>query len=231
VQTLLDLEDELPGRVTRDPLTTADAARGYTGGVITALDLRLINLTSTRLEAYDVQADYAWRNGKAGDFRFYLIATWQPHLERQAVSGSSFTDYAGYNLGLLTSRNNGGLTWTKGPWMLGWNGQYYDSYFVYTATNTPAQIASAVLNQGSDRIPHQMYHDLVASYRFPASRVRAKGLLADTEIAFGLKNAFDTDPPIVATVNSAGGASNGFSYSTYGDPRLRRFTLIVRKHF
>ena len=54
----------------------------------------------------------------------------------------------------------------------------------------------------------------------------AGGLLADSQISFGVQNVFNTSPPIEASsILLAGG------YSSYGDPRLRRYALVVTKNF
>ena len=168
-----------------------------------------------------------WQTSTSGQFLFNIVGTWQPTLDRQFAPGSTFSNSAGYNLGVLEWRGNGGVTWQDGPWTVGWNAQYYHSYFVYSATSTDAVIAAAVLNQGSARIPSQTYHDLVVTHRFADAEGAAGGVLSGTEWSLGIQNVFDKTPPILASISSAPTSA----YSLYGDGRMRRFTLTVRKHF
>lgn len=222
---ILSLEDDLPGRVTRAPLTDADRALGFTGGVITSIDTRAVNIARTRVEAYDFQADYTLRTERLGTFHLYAVATWQPHFQRQTTARSAAVDSVGFSNGQLEWRGNAGLNWESGPWTLGWNAQYYGSYRPWAATDAPATINAVVLNQGSDTIPSQTYHDVFLRYRFGADARFPHVAFANTEILLGIQNIFDQSPPILASTGTTGG------YSTYGDPRLRRFSISVRKHF
>ncbi len=98
-------------------------------------------MAETRLEAYDLQVDYALRTDRLGAFSFYAIATMQPYLERRTLSTASFLDSVGFNNGQLKYRGNAGVSWERGAWNLGWDAQYYHSYFVYAETDTPTQAA------------------------------------------------------------------------------------------
>src|SRR5690606_10368906 len=131
----------------------------------------------------------------------------------------------GFNNGPLKWRGNVGMDWENGPLALSWNAQYYDSYLAYTATASAASAASTVLSQGSASIPDQIYHDLIAMYRFDRAGPRSRGILDNSEISVGIQNLFDKSPPIIAS----GFISAG--YSTYGDPRLRRYSISWRKSF
>ena len=88
--------------------------------------------------------------------------------------------------------------------------------------NGQSIVDSAITAQGARRIPSQSYSDLHISYDFK----NAKGLLDGVRISAGIQNIFDKKPPVVAISSyiQAG-------YSTYGDPRLRRFTVSLRKSF
>jgi iron complex outermembrane recepter protein len=229
--TALANEDALPGRITRLPLTAADSAKGFTGGVINAFDLTSVNAASTHVQAYDLQANYSWHPEGLGEFQFYALATWEPHFKRHLLPSAPVLDSAGFNTGPLKWRGNGGFTWSNGPWALGWNIQYYDSYFLYTAGSAPALIADTILNQGAAKVPSEIYNDLFIAYRFDRSSAFAGGALRGTEVNFGIQNVFDKEPPIIAGTGLAGGTFAQSGYSPYGDPRLRRFTLTVRKSF
>ncbi len=216
LQFVIDNADTLAGRVMRGANLPGDDPSW--AGPITSLDATLLNIAQTSLEAFDIQFDYTVQAGTYGEFRGYALATWQPDYRNQVFPADPVVDSVGYIGGPLEWRGNVGLDWTRGPLRLSWNMQYYDSYFVYFATSSPGTINSRTLNQGSPTIPSQRYHDLIATYRF--------GDAGTSEISFGIQNLLDTSPPIVATT-SAG--SEG--YSTYGDPRLRRFSISFRKAF
>lgn len=223
VQELVDLEDILAGRIVRAPLSDEDIALGYTGGAITTIDRRFVNIARTLVGAYDIQADYTLPTQRHGDIHFYAVATWQRAFERQAVPSAAITDMVGFDSGPGEWRGNAGLTWEHGPWSLNWNTQYYDSYRPYGSTATAATIDGIVLNQGSARIPAQMYHDVLAGYTFDQSSKALGGLLALTKFSIGIRNVFDEAPPIVV------GRPEG--YSSYGDPRMRVYALSIRKSF
>ncbi len=225
-QTLINLEDNFPGRIERAPLTAPDQALGYTGGVITKMNLRNLNLAGKRVEAWDVQADYTWKPEGWGEFQAFAVATWQPHLESKFYAGAPWVETVGYST-TVKFRGNGGLTWTKGAWTLGWNAQYFGSYFVYNSAASEAVRATAILNQGSATIPSQAYHDISASYRWARNPKGWQRLLAGSQLTLGVQNTFNTMPPIIATITPLGSSS----YSTIGDPRMRRYTLSLRKKF
>lgn len=220
-QALVNFEDQFPGRVVRDPLE-AGAPSNYTGGRITLLDVRPLNFARTRLGAYDIQADYTLQTRSVGDFRLFAVATYQKSFERIGAPGSAFLDSVGFNGGLLKWRGNAGVSWDRGPLTVGWSTQYFDSYRAYAAGSASSVIASTTLAQGSASIPRQIYHDLFMRYAFTGA---SPALLEGTEIALGIQNVFDKDPPIVATTATVGG------YSTFADPRLRRYSINLRKRF
>jgi len=222
-QTLLDLEERYPGRVTRGPLSEADVALGYTGGPVTAMNISAINIAGTQLEAFDFQLDYTLDTARLGQFRWYAIGTNAVYLKRKTSPIAPVDDAVGFTSGLLEWRGNLGLTWSRSAWMVDWNAQYFDDYKVYVSTATPAARATAIQQQGSDTVRSQMYHDLLVSYRF--AEAAFKGVLAGTEVSLGIQNVFDESPPILATLATTGG------YSTYGDPRLRRYSIALSKRF
>ncbi len=223
-QDILNNEGILSDRIEREQLTQDDIDMGFTGGAISSMDLRLANLSNTFLEAYDTQLDYTWRTDGYGSFRAFALFTWQPHLRRQILPDAQPVDSVGFNGGVLEWRGNGGLTWDRGSWAASWSFQYYDDYLVYQADATPEFATLSSAGQGSDTIPRQIYHDLHLRYRF-GEQPQFGGLLRDAEILVGIQNIFDTLPPIIATSSPFGG------YSVYADPRLRRYSLTLRKNF
>ncbi|MEJ0039602.1 MAG: TonB-dependent receptor [Gammaproteobacteria bacterium] len=222
INDVLSFEDILPGRVTRAPLTDADRAAGYTGGIVTSVDTRQLNIGTTELSAVDVQADYRWTIGDWGQFGASAVATYNPQFERRFTPTQSATDYVGFQ-NILKWRGNLGLSWSRGPWQAAWNTQFYDSYHQYTPTTTAAAIAASILNQGASRIPAQAYSD--ASIAINLAAVGDGSVVRGTELRVAVQNIFDRKPPVMSTTAGTQG------YSRYGDPRLRRFTVSLSKHF
>jgi outer membrane receptor protein involved in Fe transport len=148
--------------------------------------------------------------------------SWRPELRRQPVITAPVYQYSGFYNGPLIWRGNAGFDWTLGRWSILYNAQFYDSYKVNNAEETQSSVNYDVLSQGSARIPSQLYHDLYVSYTIPG---RA-GVLGNVQISAGVQNLFDKSPPIIATLSPANSG-----YSNYGDPRLRRFTLSLKKSF
>ena len=222
---IISAEDQFPGRVLRNPLTPQDAALGYTGGVINTIDQSQLNFAKTRLTAIDIQADYSFDTARVGSFHLYGLASYEPELRRKVLPGQPFLNSVGLLDGPVKWRGNFGLDWTKGNVSVNYGAQFYGSYLVYRSTATPSTIASTILNQGSSRIPFQMYHDISVTYKFSAADSGSP--LHGLEMTLGVQDLFDKQPPIFANAST----SSGSIYSVYGDPRLRRFSLMVKKHF
>ena len=221
----VDFEDSVPGTVTRAPLTPEDEALGYTGGAVVAIDVAALNVASSKVEAYDFQVNYEWRTAQFGEFELYAVATRQSALGSRVLSNLPEIDRVGFSDGPLEWRGNVGLNWNVASWRLGWNTQYFDSYKVYRSGADTTEIATFALNQGSASIPSQTYHDFFAQYEFAGSQQFRDSFLDGVDLRIGIQNVFDESPPIVATVAPFGG------YSTYGDPRLRRYSILLRKRF
>ena len=218
---VLLLTQFFPERVLRAPLTDADRARGFTGGAIQFLDRRLVNLANTRVEVWDLRADYEIISMNRGKFRFYAAATKQTEYITRVIPSAAAVNSVGFRDGPLSLRFNAGLDWIKGNWTVSWNSQYYDDYLVTNSSGTSSALFIAV--QGSNRIPSQDYHDLNIQYRFIGARF---SLLKNADISVGIENVFNDYPPVMAL---GFGSSFAGTYSFYGDPRLRRFSLSLHK--
>ncbi len=223
IQFLLDNESRYPDRIIRGQKLPDDATE-WAGPILT-IDASATNIARTKVEAYDVQADYLM-DTRIGALRWYAVATYQPHYKNLLLPDSPSIEYVGYTGGPLKFRGNMGLTWDRGPLSLNWNAQYYDGYRVYTPTATAATVSRQISIQGSEMLPSQMYHDMYASYRVDGLRGLLGSVFANSEISIGVQNVFDKVPPIIASTDTI---SPGYSY--YGDPRLRRYTISVRKSF
>ncbi|USQ97220.1 TonB-dependent receptor [Caulobacter sp. RL271] len=220
----LQNEDQFPGRVRRAALTDADRARGYTAGVITAIDTTSFNIGRTFVEAVDLQGDYLIPTERLGDFRLRAAATWQPHLRRRTDPRSPALDYVDYADGPLSWRANGGLDWSKGGTTLGFNVYFYGGYRIFGRSDIAERIAQLTLWQGADRVPSQAYVDLFASRRITFGQA-----LKDAEVRLGVQNLLDHRPPVIA--DRVGFGLDAFNYSTYGDPRRRRLELGLVARF
>lgn len=216
-QEILDLEDILPGRVVRGPNLPSDPV-GY-AGVITELDTSLFNTAASKIEAWDFQAEYEYDLKSWGELQLYGVATLQTTLESQTISTSPVVDRIGYSDGPLKWRGNVGAVWKMGAWTSSINTQWYDDYLVYPSNASDWTQETSTLAQGSKRIDSQAYTDISTRYTFK------DGPLNGMWISAGIRNVFDTSPPILATADSRGG------YSTYGDPRGRTYVLSLQKSF
>ncbi len=221
--TLLANEDLAPGRVTRAELTQEDIDANYTGGVITAIDTSSINFARTSVRSFDVQIDYLF-DTTHGSLRAYALASYLSDYITQFQPGAPLIDNAGHST-RLQWRGNAGLVFERDAWSLDWNMQYFDSYLFYPATLPAASIPFYIAEQGSDTIPRQIYHDLVGRLRLSDLVGLSSGIFANTDVQIGIRNIFNTSPPTLATFVPSGG------YSFFGDPRLRRYSISVRKRF
>ncbi len=218
---VLQHEDQFPGRVIRAPLTEADRAKGYSAGVVTAVDTTSFNIGRTLVEAIDFQAVYRLPTPDLGDLQFHVAATWQLNLRRRANADSPWVDLVGLADGPLEWRANGGVDWSRGPLAVGLNAAFYDSYRPQASYLLASAAASKVVQQGAARIPAQVYVDLYGARRL--SFLEARGF-ASAEIRFTVQNLLDHQPPVVVSQIAP-------NFSPYGDPRLRRFELSLVGRF
>ncbi|MEJ1964508.1 MAG: TonB-dependent receptor [Gammaproteobacteria bacterium] len=222
VEQLLDNEATLPGRVIRGPKLPGDPA-DWAGPVI-LFDGSALNIATAEVQAYDAQLDYTKATQRAGTFSAFIYATWEPHYRTQVVPTAPVVENVGIgNFSLnnpLKLRANLGLNWSARGWRLGWLVNYYDSYLVsLNAVN--------VATQGNGgKIPVQTYHDVFVSYRF-AGALGTESFVSSAfdglEVQLGAQNVFNTRPPV--------DVSNSALYSWFGDPRLSRYSLSLKKSF
>lgn len=215
-----------PERVTRAPLTEEDRALGFTAGRVLRLDLGFGNQARRIVETVDVQFDWQVRDILGGDLAPSAQATWLRSLRTRAAPDLPWIERSGFVDGPVNWRANGGVTWTRGASAIDFNLQYFHSYRVISAVSAteprlPSSEAQILRFQGRERIPAQVYVDLAARRRFD---VAGPGPLQSVEVRLGILNLFDHSPPILADPNSLG-------YSAYGDPRRRRFELVVASEF
>jgi outer membrane receptor protein involved in Fe transport len=215
---LLAHEALYPGRIVRDPLTPADAAAGYTGGVITQADTTSINIGRTTVDAVDMHVDQGFRLGPDNRLRLYGGVTWTPRLKRKKTADDAEVEYTNTAEGPLRWRGAAGAAWQRGDLTVQLDGQYYGDYHAvfaaYASTKTARDLASS-------RVPAQVYLDAAATWRLPIGG--RQGLARDIEIRFGVQNLLGHAPPLEG--------STSLEYSFYGDPRGRRFELSATARF
>ncbi len=211
-------EARYPGRVVRAPLTAADIAAGFTGGVTTRIDTSAMNMGHIVVDALDLRTDYTLHLGSKDNLTFYGDATWQPRLNDRDAPDRPNVGFVGFANGPLRWRANAGIDWNRGPFTIGANGQYYSGYY---AADAALVNDYATLNLPGTLIPPQFYLDMAMSYRFGGTAMN--GPLHGIEFRLGIQNMLDHKAR-VTTMTSLG-------YSFYGDPRGRRFEGTIATHF
>ncbi|MGL6162171.1 TonB-dependent receptor [Microbulbifer sp.] len=212
---VLQFEELLPGRVIRGPKLPGDPDDWE--GPITYLNTSFHNFARTRAEAYDIQIDYTRNLGNYGTLRTYVVATLQEELTRRLTLEPDATpiNYVGEGDGPVRLTGNMGLDWVASPQLtLSWNAQYTESHCLQLGCGQHRF-------QGAAEVPSQVYHDISLRYDFTLPRDSWE-MLGNTTLDFKVENVFDQEPPILAY---------GLNYSSYGDPRMRRYSLTVRKSF
>lgn len=217
-QAIIDNETLFPGRIIRAPAAPGDP---FGVGRISFIDFTAVNFAQLKLEAYDVALDYRLQTTNAGLFAIYGVATWHTRHETQLIPTAPVVD----NVGITSSnplrlRANAGISWTYGGWTFNWSTRYFDGYLV--ADPNSATSSTLFQNQGSRRVPSQIYHDITAIYRF---RDVGSALVDGTEIAIAVKNVFDKAPPF-----DAGNQFSGL-YSQFGDPKLATYYVSIKRTF
>jgi iron complex outermembrane recepter protein len=216
----LQNEELWPDRIVRGPLTDADVALGYTGGPVLELDARSMNFGSLESESIDLRVDwplYVW----GGRLRFYGDATYHMRNFHRVLLSQDF-DHAGRFQGPLKWRANAGVEWSTADLTLGANVQYFGEYSIMFAGETAPTLETMM--QGSDHIEAQTYLDVYAGWRLPNLGIDG---LRDVTLELGVNNVLDARPPRETTF----GAWITPSYSRYGDPRQRRFELVLSSRF
>lgn len=218
LQGVINDEAKFPGRIVRGPNLPDDPPDW--AGPITLVDVSLLNLASTTLDAWDVQFDVKKETKRFGTFDLFFVGTWQPHFKIRTIASQPEIEYAGISTSNpLKFKANAGVAWTRDAWRVGWNVRHFDAYRV-------SNIDEYINNQGHHgRVPSQTYHDVFIDYDFGLSgRTALPNWLTTVEAKFGIRNLLDKAPPFDAA-NSLG------LYSRFGDPRLSSYYLIVTKRF
>lgn len=220
VPALLAREEDYPGRIQRAALTPADAALGYTGGLITFADMTRINLARIETEGVDVQLRYERPTDSMGTFSFSANSTFTNNFLSQATPVSPIIDTAGVT-GPRRWRGRAAITWSRDPWEITFSSRYTAHYSTTTTTPTSA-IPSAIPYDG-ESIPSVLRYDAQVSYRFKPDTTRRdwRRWLSATKFTLGCQNLLNREPALV---------SNGTSfYNVEDDPRQRFIYLSIKK--
>lgn len=174
----LNNELTLPaGRVVRKPLTAAEAAAGYTVGIIDYVSTDWYNSSKQIYEGYDFGLSYTWKSQKFGQFRFGAEATYVANFERTNINSlgvATVTDLDGTD-GSALWRGNLTVAWKKGDWA--------SSVFVnYLGEMPSSTIVSGLIT------PKQKAQTIVSP------QVSYAGLWK-TRITVGVRNVFNQEPP------------------------------------
>lgn len=223
VQQVINNEAFLPGRVIREASCPGDPHAPVCR--ITEVNATLANIARAKVKAYDLQLDYRLPMLERGSLDLFVASTWQPHLQLQLRPDAPLVEVAGINA--LNSvpvkfKTAGGLTWSDGPWTVGWSANHFSHYRV--ADPSIASNAPTIQRQGNGgRVPSQIYHDAFVSWS-ASGAASSWPWLADMRFQLGIRNVFNKEPPVDVT-------NTDQFYSFLGDPRLRSYAVSVSRAF
>jgi iron complex outermembrane recepter protein len=234
--TMLSLEDVVPGRVTRDPVT----------GRVTVIDTSTLNLFLRETSGWDASLDYGLKTG-FGRFTFATVLSYLSDIKIQYSPLRPAVDAAGYaplEEGAPKYKTTSSISWQMDALTVGWTTRFTDKYKQYGAAGGPeATRAGGELDyyigaQGGDTVDSQVYHDLHVGYSFGSRSADATEsgwrrwtgrMLDGVTVQLVINNVFDTEPPVDVMYGLT--ASYNFFLSPYGDLQMRNYALSIRKSF
>jgi len=216
---LIILSDDFPDRVTRDPLTAADRALGYTAGLVTFIDQTRTNVARIETDGVDAQIRYDFEAGKFGEFQINANSSFTNHFRTQNVTRGAFIETAGSS-GPKRWRGRAAVTWIKNRWEATLSTRYTGHYSTATTTASPGFPTGFPFDGG--RIPAFMRYDAQVSYSVPAAmREGWQRWVSGTKWTLGCQNLLNEEPSLV---------TNGTSYyNTEDDPRQRFVYVSIKK--
>jgi iron complex outermembrane recepter protein len=189
------------------------------------VDFTLMNVARANIEAIDFQLDYSTTVG-SGTLEIFSLATFNRRNEAQTKAGEPTVNGVGFTSGVLRWKANAGAEWSRGPMGVGVNATYYDSYRVYRASSTAAEILANVITQGSAKVDDQVYFDAFMTWRAARESTSSRRLLHSLPVpnrwqfTIGVRNILNREPP-----------RDLQTYSTYGDPRLSSYYVTLKSEF
>jgi iron complex outermembrane receptor protein len=221
VQSIVD-DPGLASRVVRDPTT----------GLITTVDVSLLNAAQYKTSGFDLTLGYK-KSTNYGAFGARLSGTDIQHDLRQTSVGAPLLEYAGYadDGGEPKLKANLRLSWEYREWSLYWSSVYFGSYPPPGTPGSPSYIEEGgsssyytnIQELQGGRIPSQIYHNISGVYNVDKSHLKG---ISSLSVNFGITNLFDKWP--------AYDAINNFHYafsSPYGNVMLRQYTVGFRAAF
>jgi hypothetical protein len=215
-QEIVNLESQLPGRVTRSPPAPGDP---FGAGPITSVLTGDFNLAWRHSQNWNTSLDYSWTECLGGRLDLYARWVYFQEYNLQVLPGSPVVDELRHpddaTPGLLRHRLNFGGTWSTRLYGFGVDGHYFHSRIL------PVEDWS---DQGSDRIePCWQFDAYVQSdlSRWLPTRPTRFGLRAQ----FRINNIFDAAPPKFAD------DPTGTGVQIYGDWRGPVYSLSLTATF
>lgn len=199
-QEYIDDEGAIPGLISRAP----DDGLGFEVGPIISYQSGYLNVARNRVEALDGSLSYLLESESLGSFDLSVSATRNIENIEQVTRMASPRDRVGLR-SILKWKVSSYVGWSRDNVSMGWSANYFDSY-------CPG--ACELLGAGNflynKKIESQFYHDIFMKYNIPK-------LGSGGYVKIGIDNVTNEIPPLSL-------ASFPY-YSTYGDPRLRRYSL------
>jgi outer membrane receptor protein involved in Fe transport len=215
-QTLMDLESQFPGRVTRAPLAPGDT---HAAGYVTSLLIGDINAARRHSQNWNVALDYAWTKCAGGTLGLHGRVVWFQLFERQVYPDSPPVDELrlpdGWVSGFLPYRANFGADWSKKDFGFGMEGHYYGARVLPVA-----EWAS----QGSDQIDRCwqfdafLQSDLTRWLPWKSKRFGLRGQVRINDLFGAHLPKYANDP-------------SGAGVQPYGDWRGRTYSLSLTATF
>ncbi len=208
--TLQEWADLAPDRLTRD--TT-----GPQPGRVIGIDTRTTNISRLELETYDYQVNYQ-RSTPWGNLTARLAATEYRRVDAIRIPGAAPVS----SLYLRPTRLSWQTYWARAAYGAGVSGFYQENSWSSTLRTTTLFASTIEWSvQGSYDFGYKYSREMLTQGGAGLSRWQSlwQRPLADTKIALNINNVFDREPP-----HRQGNAGYGVI-----DPRMRRYTLTLRK--
>lgn len=202
-------------------------------GLIQTVDISFLNLTRYETAGWD----FKWRYQHQTPYGLLGLdgsATRITYDRRQYAIDAPVLDYAGF-AGFADNGEvelKGAMTFylERPAWRLAWTAIYVSSYFMSYSPNSPTAVQyggpDPVYRQveGSWSVPHQLTHNLSATYRFDHPGIKG---ISTVDLNLNIRNVFNTPPAF----DISGGLDSSVPYSPLGDPLMRYVQLGVRAAF
>jgi outer membrane receptor protein involved in Fe transport len=215
-QTLMDLESQFPGRVTRAPLGPGDT---HAAGYVSSLLVGDINAARRHSQNWNVALDYLWTKCAGGTLGLHGRVVWFQRFERQVYPDSPPVDELrlpdGWVSGFLRYRANFGADWSKNDLGFGVEGHYYGSRVLPVAE---------WVSQGTAQIDRCwqfdafLQGDLTRWLPWKSSRFGLRGQLRVNDLFGAHLPKYANDP-------------SGAGVQPYGDWRGRTYSLSLTATF